>query len=516
MTMVADTSMDMAASSRTALGPISAVVGVALCVLAVLATYWSTTWSMIGIWRTTTFEHCFLVIPISLWLIWRERARLAATKPRPWWPGLLVVAALGIAWLAAELGGISAPAHVAVIGLIPASVVLVFGKAWARILLFPLAFLFFAAPLGDALIPWLVDRTADFTVWALRLTGIPVYREAAHFVIPSGRWSVVEACSGVRFLIASVMAGSLYAYLMYRSTRRRVLFMVASIAVPIVANWMRAYITVLVAHLTNNQLMAGDEHIAFGRILFSAVLLLMFWIGARWREDDPNEVSVLPQPAPVQGKPRTLPAAFTVLLLALAAWPVTAHLLLQIGDTRPVHVVPIEASGGWKAVSEPMSGWSPHLVAPAATHRQSFERDGKRVDVWLGFYRNQDDRSKLASSYNRVVPAGSGPWRVLSTTTVAADATPLQATLSGTRLQGRPNLLVWQWYWLGDHVTASLARAKLDLALVRLTRRSDASAWVAVATPADESAADAQATLTAFLRDNAAALDAALKATAER
>jgi len=114
------------------------------------------------------------------------------------------------------------------------------------------------------------------------------------------------------------------------------------------------------------------------------------------------------------------------------------------------------------------------------------------------------------------VPAGSGPWRVLTTMTVAADATPLQAPLSGTRLQGRPELLVWQWYWLGDHVTASLARAKLDLALVRLTRRPDTSAWVAVATPAGESPADAQATLAAFLRDNAAGLEAALKATAVR
>jgi len=492
------------------------VVGVSLCLVAVLAIFWSTTLSMMIVWRTTSFEHCVLVMPIFLWLVWRQRARLAASESRPFWLALLGISLLGCVWLVAELSGISALAHLAVVALVPASVLLVFGTAWARILLFPLAFLFFAAPVGDALIPWLVDRTADFTVTALRLSGIPVYREAAYFVIPSGRWSVVEACSGVRFLIASVMAGSLYAYLMYRSTRRRVLFLLAAIAVPIVANWMRAYITVMVAHLTNNQLMAGDEHITFGRILFSAVLLLMFWIGARWREDEPDEAPSLPHRAAGGEGPRHLLPVFAVLLLALVAWPVAAHVLLAGGDTRPVRIVPLVATGGWKEQAEPVADWSPHLVAPAATHRQSFERDGVRVDLWLGVYRNQDEKSKLASSYNRVVPAGSGPWRVLTTGTVAVGTTPLQAPLASTRLQGRGSLLIWQWYWLGDHVTASLARAKLDLALVRLTRRSDTSAWVAVATPAGESTASAQAALAAFLRDNAAGLDAALRATAER
>ena len=81
--------------------------------------------------------------------------------------------------------------------------------------------------------PRLMDWTADFTVAALRLTGVPVYREGVHFVIPTGQWSVIEACSGIKFLIASVMAGSLYAWLMYRSPGRRIAFIAASIVVPL-------------------------------------------------------------------------------------------------------------------------------------------------------------------------------------------------------------------------------------------------------------------------------------------
>jgi exosortase len=51
----------------------------------------------------------------------------------------------------------------------------------------------------------------------LALSGIPVHAEGLRFVIPTGSWSVVEACSGVRYLIASVTVGTLFAYLTYRS-----------------------------------------------------------------------------------------------------------------------------------------------------------------------------------------------------------------------------------------------------------------------------------------------------------
>ncbi len=120
--------------------------------------------------------------------------------------------------------------------------------------------------------PTLIDWTADFTIAALKLTGIPVFREGAHFQIPSGRWSVVEACSGVRYLIASLMVGILYAYLTYRSMRRRLLFIGVSILVPIVANWLRAYMIVMIGHLSGNTLAVGVDHIIYGWIFFGVVM----------------------------------------------------------------------------------------------------------------------------------------------------------------------------------------------------------------------------------------------------
>ena len=130
-----------------------------------------------------------------------------------------------------------------------------------------------------------MEHTADFTVAALRLTGIPVYREGQFFTIPTGSWSVVEACSGLRYLIASVTVGVLYAYLTYRSPARRAAFVAASIVVPIVANWVRAYMIVMIGHLSGMKYAVGVDHLIYGWVFFGIVMLLLFWIGSFWRED---------------------------------------------------------------------------------------------------------------------------------------------------------------------------------------------------------------------------------------
>ena len=46
--------------------------------------YWGTLEAMAQIWwRSETYAHGLIVPPITLWLIWRERHRLAAVQPRP-------------------------------------------------------------------------------------------------------------------------------------------------------------------------------------------------------------------------------------------------------------------------------------------------------------------------------------------------------------------------------------------------------------------------------------------------
>ena len=265
----------------------------AVITLLVLAVLWPTSRSMIEIWKqSSAYGHCYLVIPVAVWMAWRESAALASVPLRPFWLGLVVIAATGFVWLLGELASVAALTQFAAIGLVAATVLTVFGRTWARQLAFPLGFLFFAVPFGEGLLPILMEWTADVTVGALRVTGIPVYREGNYFILPSGAWSVVEACSGVRYLIAAFMVGCIFAWLQYRASIKRVVFVCLALAVALVSNWLRAYAIVLMGHVSNNRIGTGDvDHNLFGWLIFGAAMFGLFSIGMRWSDREGDSTS---------------------------------------------------------------------------------------------------------------------------------------------------------------------------------------------------------------------------------
>ncbi len=133
-----------------------------------------------------------------------------------------------------------------------------------RAMLFPMLYLFFMVPTGEFLVPRLQDFTASFVVLGLQLVNIPVFLDGVFIRIPNGLFEVAEACAGLRFLIANVAFGFLFANLMYRGWRKRIIFVALSFIVPIFANGLRAFGIVMIAHLSDNKLAAGVDHIVYG------------------------------------------------------------------------------------------------------------------------------------------------------------------------------------------------------------------------------------------------------------
>jgi exosortase A len=296
-----------------------------IAVLLPLLAYFGTAASIVSIWeRSETFAHGFVIVPITLWLVWRCRAQLALLPVRPCWPALAALLLCGAAWMLAMLGDVLVVRQYAFALMIPLTVLAVFGTAIARALIFPLAFLLFGVPVGEGLIDPLIGVTANFTVDALRMTGIPVLREGNNFSIPSGNWSVVEACSGLRYLISSVTLGCLYAYLTYQSTWRRLLFVIVALALPVLANGLRAYMIVMIGHSSNMTLAVGVDHLIYGWAFFGLVMLLLFWVGSFWREDAPT-ASTAPIGPPASRALSAPSARVAAAVLGVAAcvgvWP---------------------------------------------------------------------------------------------------------------------------------------------------------------------------------------------------
>ncbi|QOY94682.1 exosortase A [Massilia sp. UMI-21] len=494
----------------------------ALALLAPFLLYLGTVRSMVDIWNSSeTFAHGYVILPISLGLIWRERAWFARLPARPWWPGLVLMAGAGLAWLAGRMGDVQVVMQYAFVAMLPLAALTLLGPRLASKFTFPLLFLLFAVPFGEIFVAPLINYTADFTVWAVQATGIPVLRNGTRFELPTGSWSVVEACSGIRYLISSITLGCLYAYLTYRSNLRRAMFIGLSIVVPIVANWLRAYGIVMIGHMSGMELATGVDHLVYGWLFFGIVMFIMFWIGSYWREDDQPAPAVASAPAagktsdtaaPAPGPAKSLlPMALAVVAMA-AVWPAFAA-YNERANHNPQPVALAAPGVAWPAAAG-FPDWEVDYMEPDARLVRVYRApEGRPVQLQLLYYRNQSKQKGLISSVNRL--AG---WQDAFHETGSAQRSEQAAgrtlALRETVLSGPGGpLLVWHVLWVdGSYITSNVT-GKLRQAQGKLLFRGDDGALVAIAAPAADSKDAARAALRAFLTQNFAAVDAALAST---
>jgi exosortase A len=483
-----------------------------LMLAALMWLYRGTGAAMVEIWdRTGDYSHCWVVFPMALWLVWRLRRELAAQTPKPQlWVLAPIALTVGVWWLS-ELVSTNLGSQLAFVALLVLMVPLLLGLRVTWVLAFPLFFLFFAVPAGDFMTPYLMRWTAKFVVIFLRLTGIPVYTEGQHLVIPSGRWAVVEACGGIRYLMSTLMVGSLFAYLNFRSTQRRVMFMLLSFVVPVVANWLRAYLIVMIGHLSDNRLATGVDHLFYGWVFFGVVVFALFVLGARFAES--SDADDVPPAATAVSPPGHIPwqlGAALVLGLLTVQWPL---LLQPRGAAAQTSAAPVlrapNAAGDWLPAAQPSLAFLPDFKQAAATINQAYAGRRGEVILNLQYYRGQTQASKLITSQNILIDSYSQSWNTISHGQAALPGQPeavwntqfvVDTEVAGD-LSTRKAFSIWQTYWIGGHLTSNALVAKLWQVWLALTLQPDDAAAIIVWAPAAEQG-DGDARLVNFLRDN--------------
>ena len=364
-------------------------------------------------WNSSTFNHCLLILPIIGWLVWQRLPGLRRLRPRAWAPGLLLVAAGASGWLLGDAGGVGLARHLGLVLMLQGTVIACLGRNVSRALAFPIFYALFLVPVGEELVPPLQTLTAHISMFLLGLAGIPAHLEGIFISTPTGYFEVAEACSGIQFLIAMIAYGALVANVCFRSWLRRALFMLAAVTIPVLANGVRAWGTILIADRTSNDFAATVDHVVYGWVFFALVLALV--IGAGWRFFDRRVGGPWFDPEALRDRAPPTSAIWpvTVAALAIAALPLAwSAAVASSAEAAPAELRLPEVPGWERVAATSGRPWQPHFAGADLVRMARYRNAaGQEVDLAIVlFTRQEEGRELVGFGQGAIDPAGAWAW----------------------------------------------------------------------------------------------------------
>ncbi len=436
-----------------------------------LATIW---------WTSSTFTHCLLIVPIIGWLAWIRAGELAKLTPRPWAGGLLWMAAGAIAWMLGEAAGVALARQLGLILMLQATVPTLLGSQVTRGLIFPLFYSLFLLPFGEELVPPMQMITADMAMGLLRITGTPAYIEGIFITTPIGLFAVAEACSGVKFLVAMAALAVLTAHLCFTSWRRRAVFLIVALIVPVIANGFRAFSTIWIAERWGMEFAASADHIIYGWVFFALVIAMVGAIFWRWFDRDPeavpiDAVALAARPLARGVSPWLAGAGMLVLALAPMLW---LSRFEAIVPSYPPLATTIAVPGWLPAALT--DEWRPRFDGADRLDCVTLGTDAMPatpVDVCFVRYGWQEDGRELVG-YGQGAADPDGDWRW------SEDLAPV-GMMRVEHIASASHRAVAILYQVGDTRSASAARIKFATLRARLLRGDEQAAALFVSARAE-------------------------------
>jgi exosortase A len=414
--------------------------------------FWPTLLQIELVWRgSDTYSHSYIVPVIVYWLYLQREKPTALQLTNSWLP-LLVLPLLVFGWMLGYASDTGTIAHFGAILTLQIILVAWLGPELARHYKFAIFYLIFMVPFGDFLNLPLQNITADLTVAILHAINIPVYREGLFLTTPVGNFEVAVACSGLRFLIASIAIGTLFAHLTYQSFLRQVLFVLTLIVFSILANGLRAALLIVIAEQSNMAYGFGADHYVYGWVVFGLVMLTMFWLGGKFSDLPPvKAASADPAPATVTLQVpgfSKAQAVVVMMVLSLSLW-----WRLQL-PTAPIVEKPTAALVLPGASAEDRLNWGIKFQDP---QRISLLTKDDSLSYFRAEFAHRQQRGELISWNNKLFDEKI--WTVSSSTDWQnSELAARHLVLSS--LQGETLELVY-WYQVGNTSTTKAWQVKL-------------------------------------------------------
>lgn len=452
---------------------------VAVCGISVIF-LWPTWVSLHEFWLASTrFTHGHLILVIFAYLVFVQRDVLRRLPPRPFFPALVLLAALLAVWLVAVLASIQAIHQLVLPAIIWTMLLVVAGWKVAKGLWAQVAYLYLAVPIwesGNYVLQLLTVKAVAVGLWLFQVSA---YVEGTMVNLPAGAFEVEARCSGLHYLIVAIALSVLYSLLYLKTVRSRFLVIAAAIGMALLTNWLRVFTVVYAGHLTDMQhFLVTHDHYYFGWVLF-AVMLIPYLKFARGLEgSEMSDRSNAPKPSEdVSPGPAARPvAALSACALALLASSGVVLANAFVATDDDVRILMPTAQGAWRIGDSDPPGWRPHYVGAAAEATKNYVSSEGAVYAYRNLYQGQTQGQELIGYHNRI--EGSDAWSIESQKirqVELSNATNFwfvrEIYLAATNGEER---MLYLWYDVGGKQTASDLEAKIIYGINVLLGRYDA------------------------------------------
>lgn len=497
----------------------TAGLSIATLLLLIFILYQQTILYLSGKWNQLEmgeYGHGYLVLAISAYLIFYNRSKLMALMPCPEYRAMLAVVSASILWMVASLVDVQMLQATALLLLLLSIVWALLGSRVAQILLFPIVYLVFAIPVWFPLSPLLQEMTADAVFWIIRVMEIPALRIENMIVLPAGKLSIEEACSGLRYFLAALTLSTFYAYLNYATFSARLLVVMVFAGAAILLNILRVLIIVYLGYKTDMQHPLVHDHLTLGWYLFGGLVMILLVTDAVLQRVYPQTLNgVLDTDVHEPVSCNKSKSAFTAFVLGIVLTISAGPLLIlwiseqQQSDSYPVQVKLPPAAGGWSYMAANEDGWTPQYQG-AIAHRMAYhDINNHEIQLYLGIYPRQRQGEELINDLNKI--SDNKIWRIRYQKANLYNIDGIQVLEQLLEKNDGSQRLVWYWYRVAGQNTVNKYQAKALQVLGLLNGMRQAS-LVAITSSLDGSPEDTRKILGQFTKEMGASIDRVIDA----
>lgn len=506
-------------SPRTLL-PLTAVpVVLALAAVLVLAGWDALAWMVVEKWDNDEYNHCWMIIPIALFMVATRARELAAVGWERSWAGLGLALAGVLLLLVGNLSAIVTVTQYAVIITFWGLVWAMMGTPAVRIIWPALAYLIFLVPLPQFLQAQLSGSlqlvSSQLGVAVIRGFGLPVYLEGNIIDLGNYQLAVAEACSGLRYLFPLMSFGFLCASIFVAPAWQRAVVFLTTVPLTILMNSLRIGVIGILVNYFGSEHAEGFTHFFEGWVVFMlcvGILFLEMAVFARLSGRGLLRSLRMDTPPLAEFRrvfaARPINPAFAAASLLVLAGAVTSVLLAQRSELLPQK--PLLAGfplvlGEWRGREQAVGSAELEVLKADDTLLANYvdPTESSYVSLWIAYYGSQR-QGRSVHSPRSCLPGGGRQITSLEQRLIPGvrpDGQPLPVNRAVVGIDDQQQL-VYYWFAQRGRLLTNEYGVKWYILRDALTMNRTDGALVRLVTPVDEASGGleaADARLQAFM-----------------